>query len=163
MRGNSRLKSLAIRLSNLEVANRELLAIAGALRENKGLVELEFFYRFNVNEEMLSFLCESLKTHPTLEVLDLSSAITAGMTSTDITPRMHALLDMMKVNISIQIIRLRAPYRPHHLFRESVIPYLERNRFWLHVLAIQQTRPIPYRTKVLGQALLAVRSDPNRF
>jgi hypothetical protein len=31
------------------------------------------------------------------------------------------------------------------------------------LLDIQQTRPIPYRAKVLGRALLAVRTDPNRF
>jgi hypothetical protein len=41
LRGNNRLKSLAFSLSrDIEVGNRELLAIAGALQENKGLVEL---------------------------------------------------------------------------------------------------------------------------
>jgi hypothetical protein len=42
LRGNSRLKSLALRFfsSSLEVDKRQLLAIASALQENKGLVEL---------------------------------------------------------------------------------------------------------------------------
>jgi hypothetical protein len=40
LRGNSSLKSLRPRLSiNAENWNRELLAIAGALKENKGLVD----------------------------------------------------------------------------------------------------------------------------
>ena len=51
----------------------------------------------------------------------------------------------------------------HELFRESVIPYLETNLFRPRLLAIQKTRPIAYRATVLGQALLAVRTDPNRL
>ncbi len=31
------------------------------------------------------------------------------------------------------------------------------------VIAIQKTRPIAYRAKVLGRALLSLRTDPNRF
>jgi hypothetical protein len=42
LRENGRLKLLKFRISgSLEVVNRENLAIAGALRENKGLVHLE--------------------------------------------------------------------------------------------------------------------------
>jgi hypothetical protein len=37
------------------------------------------------------------------------------------------------------------------------------NRLRPRLLAIQKTRPITYRAKVLGRALLAVRTDPNRF
>jgi hypothetical protein len=60
-------------------------------------------------------------------------------------------------------MNLDEEYSEHELFRQSVLPYLETNRFRLHVSAIQKTVPIPYRVKVLGRALLAVRSDPNRF
>jgi hypothetical protein len=39
LRGNSRLKSLSLQVSrSLEDGNREVLVIAGALQENKGLV-----------------------------------------------------------------------------------------------------------------------------
>ena len=51
----------------------------------------------------------------------------------------------------------------HELFRGSVIPYFETNRFRPRLLAIQQTRPIPYRVKVLGRALLSARTDANTF
>jgi hypothetical protein len=69
----------------------------------------------------------------------------------------------MKVNTSILRIRLRYQYSQHEIFRQSVVPYLETNRFRLNVRAIQKNLPIPYRAKVLGRALLAVRTDPNRF
>jgi hypothetical protein len=70
---------------------------------------------------------------------------------------------MMKVNMSIHSIRLNDRYNDHEVFRESVIPYLETNQFRLRVRAIQKTRPIAYRAKVLGRALLAVQIDPNSF
>ena len=68
---------------------------------------------------------------------------------------------MMKVNMMIHTIRVR--FSEYELFRGSVIPHLETNRFRPHLLAIQITRPIPYRAKVLGRALLAVRTDTNIF
>jgi hypothetical protein len=40
---------------------------------------------------------------------------------------------------------------------------LETNRFRPRPLAIQKSCPFLYRAKVLGRALLAVRTDPNRF
>jgi hypothetical protein len=44
-----------------------------------------------------------------------------------------------------------------------VIPYLASNRLRPRILAIQRTRPITYRTGVLGRALLAARADANSF
>jgi hypothetical protein len=72
LRGNSHLKSLKPRFSrNLEVRDRQVLAIAGALRENKGLVDLDLQSSHSVNDETWGAICDSLETHPTLEVLDL--------------------------------------------------------------------------------------------
>jgi hypothetical protein len=134
LRGNSRLQSLSPRLShNVEVGHREGLAIASALRENKGLVDLDLSScGSSVDDEAWGAICDSLETHPTLEILNLPPV--GGM----------ALLTPTVLKFRI------------------LIPYLETNRFRPHLLAIQKTRPIPYRAKVLGQALLAVRTDPNR-
>ena len=55
------------------------------------------------------------------------------------------------------------PYSQHELYRLLVIPDLDTNRFRPCLLAIQKTRQITYRTKILGRALLAVRTDPNSF
>jgi hypothetical protein len=141
------------------VRNQEVLAIAGALRENKGLVELTLWNHFKMSDETWDEVCDSLKTHPTLEVLKLFSKVLVP----DITFRIQALLDMMKVNMSIHTIHLNARHREHELFRGSVLPYLEANRLRPRLLAIQKTRPIPYRSKVLARALLSARTDANRF
>jgi hypothetical protein len=77
--------------------------------------------------------------------------------------RMQALLDMLKVNMSIHTISVHEDYSQHEFFRRSIVPYLETNKLRPRVLAIQKTRPIAYRTKVLGRALLATRADANRF
>jgi hypothetical protein len=165
LRGNSRLKSFRPPDFNSEVSNRKVLAIADALRENRGLADLDLSaHLFKENNETWSVICDALKTHPTLEVLNLSSAfIFAMITPEVIRSRIQALLDMMKVNLSIDTIQLPAPYIHHELFRGSVIPYLETNRLRPRLLAIQKTRPIAYRAKVLGRALLSARTDANSF
>jgi hypothetical protein len=117
-----------------------------------------------VSDETWGAIYAYLETHPTLEVLDLR--VTFAFTSTDpavAKSRVQTLLDMMKVNTSIHMIHLFSRYRQHSIFRESVIPYLETNRIGPRLLAIQKTRPIPYRAKVLGRALLSARHNPNRF
>jgi hypothetical protein len=58
---------------------------------------------------------------------------------------------------------LHPRYSQHELFRQSVIPYLQTNQFRPDLLAIQKTRPITYRAKVLRRALLAVRADTNKL
>jgi hypothetical protein len=70
---------------------------------------------------------------------------------------------MMKSNTLILTIHVDSRYSKHETYRESVIPYLKTNRFRSRLLAIQKTRPIEYRAKVLGQTLLATRTDANSF
>jgi hypothetical protein len=164
LRGNNRLNYWRPRLSSTpEDGNREVLAIADALKENKGLVDLYLMQDFTMSDGAWDAVCDCLKTHPTIEVLDLRT--TGGMTLAPalLKSRMQALLDMVKVNVLIHTVHLDSRYRQHELFRESVIPYLETNRFRPRLLAIQRTRPITYRAKVLGRALLAARTDANRF
>jgi hypothetical protein len=159
LRGNNRLKIL--RSSRTICSPQEVLTIAGGLRGNKGLVQFGLDHRF-VSDEAWGAICDSLETHPTLEVLDLrTSYANASKTQAVLNFRIHALLDMMKKNMSIHTIHLDSDHSQHELFRESVIPYLETNRLRLRLLAIQKTRPIAYRTKVLGRALLAARADVN--
>jgi hypothetical protein len=157
LRGNSRLKVLKLRMSgNVEVGNRADLAIASALRENKGLVELSLT---RVSNEAWGAICDSLETHPTLEVLTLYSKSVPAV----ILSHLQALLDLVKINLSIHTIHLNYLYSEHELFRGSVVPYLKTNRFRPRLLAIQKTRPITYRAKVLGRALLSARTDANSF
>jgi hypothetical protein len=161
LRGNSRLKVFRAVISP-GVGNRELLTIAGALRENKGLVELNLASQaFRESDEAWGAICDSLETHPTLEVLDLrGTSYPATMAPAVIKSRIQ---DMMKLNLSIHTIHLPGLYSEHELFRGSVVPYLETNRLRPRLLAIQKTRPIAYRAKVLGIALLSARTDANSF
>jgi hypothetical protein len=165
LRGNSRLKSLTTNISSdRDVGNQEVLTIACALKENKGLLDLDLrCYYFRMSDEIWDAICDSLKTHPTLQLLDLQCTVQAPLAPAVLKSRVQALLDMLKVNISIHTIYVFGQYSEHELFRGSVIPYLETNRFRPRLLAIQKARPIAYRAKVLGRALVAVRTDANSF
>jgi hypothetical protein len=155
LRGNTSLKSLTM----CDVNGQKLLAVADSLRENKGLIELDLTRcNFRENEETWGAICDSLKTHPTLEVLKLSYR---SHTDTAITFRLQEVLDMIKVNNSIHTIGLSHCYKRHELFRGSVIPYLKTNRYRPRLLAIQKTQPINFRVKILGRALHAARKDTN--
>jgi hypothetical protein len=164
LRGNSRLKVFrALRVitgSPEDDINRQVLAIAGGLKENEGLVDLNLRYGIGMRDGTWDAVCDSVETHPTLEVLHLADA---SFTPAVLKSRVQALVDMLKVNMSIHTMHLPDRYIEHELFRRSVIPHLETNRLRPRLLAIQKACPIPYRAKVLGRALLAVRTDPNRF
>jgi hypothetical protein len=165
LRGNSRLKSLVYSTSrSFEDDKRQVLAIASALRENKGLVELNLRHddRRECDETWYA-VCDSLKTHPTLQVLHLCPVHVPLTVPAVIKSRIQALADAMKVNMSIHTIHLHNQYSKHELFRQSTIPYLKTNRLRPRLLAIQKTLPTAYRAKVLGRALLSARTDPNRF
>jgi hypothetical protein len=116
-----------------------------------------------MSDEAWGAICDSLETHPTLEVLDLRTYANASETQAVLNFRIQALLNMLKVNMSIHTIHLDSRYSQYDLFRESVVPYLAMNKHRPHVRAIQQTRPITYRAKVLGRALLSARTDVNSF
>jgi hypothetical protein len=170
LRGNSRLNSLILRRfsnnNNRGVSNQEVLAIAGALKENKGLVDLYFAHVSTISDETWNAFCDSLKTHPTLQVLTFQGIRAHGgrlFSPAVLKSWIQTLVDMLKVNMSIHTMHLPGEYSEHELFRRSVIPYLETNRLRPRVRAIQKTLPLAYRAKVLGRALLAVRTDPNRF
>jgi hypothetical protein len=165
LRGNSRLKSLIqLRLfdpRDAPAGKREFLAITGALRENKGLVHLHLQYKFGGSNEVWGTICDSLKTHPTLQVLDIERLACFHFPHALIKTQIQVLVDMLQVNMSLHTIHSNELSLKHHeLFQRSVIPYLEKNR----VRAIQKTRPNAYRAKVLGRALLAAAcTDVNRF
>jgi hypothetical protein len=168
LRGNSHLKSLKQNFfGDFSVCNRQILALANALRENKGLVELSlkcFGAIDAMNEGTWGAVCDSLKTHSTLEVLDFCVYIANATTApAQLEFRMNALVNMLKVNTLIHTLHLDSRYSQHHLFQGSVVPYLQTNHFRPRVRVIQKTRSITYRAKVLGRALLAARTHPNHF
>jgi hypothetical protein len=117
-----------------------------------------------MSDERLKAVCDSLKTHPTLEVLDFGVKYISSRSPRPpgvLKSRIQALLHMLKVNMSIHTIPIEWCYSEHELFRGSVIPYLETNRLRPRVRAIQKSCPISYRAKVLGRALVATHTDVN--
>jgi hypothetical protein len=168
LRENRRLKSLTPRYFsfNRDIGYQEVLAIASALKENKGLIDLNLSHCVWVKETW-DAVCDSLKTHPALQLMNLRAYQTvdgvAPLAPAVLMSRIQALVDMLKVNMSIHTMHLDDQYSECELFRGSAVPYLETNRLRPRLLAIKKTGPFAYRFKVLGRALLAVRTDPNRF
>jgi hypothetical protein len=178
LRGNSRLKSLTPQLSdyrgvayqerlviasgNPDDVNRQLLAIADILRENTGLISCDLSYCL-LTDKTWNAVCDSLKAHPTLQVLSLRWPLGAAPSAlTVVKSLIQGLVGLLKVNMSIHTIHLPQRHSSaDELFRASVIPYLETNRLRPRVHAIQKACPIVYRAKVLGRALFAVRNDAN--
>jgi hypothetical protein len=106
-------------------------------------------YLFDICDVVLRLLARSVVSSVILHSLDDRVACITAL-----------LVDMMKVNTSIHTIHLTD--RSHNeLFRAEIVPYLESNRLRPRVHAIQTARPMAYRTKVLGRALHAVRTDAN--
>jgi hypothetical protein len=112
-----------------------------------------------LNDEAWGAVCDSLKTHPTLQVLDL--LVTVRYTHGEppapavTNSRIQALVDVLKVNTTIHTIRVESCCSEHDIYRESVIPYLEMNQFQPRLLAIQKTRPITYRAKTSAASMMA--------
>jgi hypothetical protein len=162
LRGNSRLTMFVpCKTNNYVVMKQDLHAIASALKENEGLVYFTLsFWKFS--DETWDAVCDSLKTHPTLELLDLRTGFgDAPLAPAVLNSRIQAVVDMLKVNTSIRLIILDSVY--DELLLGAIEPYLETNKFRPRLLAIQKTRPILYRAKVLGRALHATRTNPNHF
>jgi hypothetical protein len=120
-----------------------------------------------VSDDAWDAVCDSLKTHPTLQVLSLRSfedASLAPFAPSVSKSWIQTFVDVLKVNMTIHTMHLHDRYNSEHeLFRKSVSPYLETNRLRPRLLAIKKTRPVSYRTKVVGRALLAVLNDANSF
>jgi hypothetical protein len=116
-----------------------------------------WLHNFGVSDEAWDTVCNSLKTHPTLEILNFRSIQTfagASLAPAVLESRIQAFVDVLKVNTSIHTIPLLDHYTEHELFRASVIPYLETNRLRPRLRAIQKTRPIAYRVKVVDGPFL---------
>jgi hypothetical protein len=173
--GNSRVTSLRLP-SNRTEDGAGVGLLFRALRNNRGLVDLNLYGSFS-SDENWSVLCESLKPHPTLISLDLRDTSRKNATLPPLphvvpegrvpadeqkTGRTRAVAEMMKVNTLLQTIRLDENDRDEQVYTESILPYLGTNRYSPRVLAIKKA-DIPLRRPLLGLALQteSVRNDSN--
>jgi hypothetical protein len=116
------------------------------------------FHEFRMSEETWDAVCNSLETHPPLGVLDLRGTFTdPTIAPAELKVQIQAILDMVKMNISIRTTYVWIPVTATMLFfREPSIPYLETNRFRSRIRTILKLSRM--RT-ILGRVLLAARID----
>jgi hypothetical protein len=161
-------KSRVTRLELVPVNDTEHGMNFRALANNRGLLNL--FLQFNsISDENWTILCESLKAHPTLTSLNLSYTrprIPTGgriaVTDDDQkTRRTRVVAEMVQHNTVLHRIPLSGHERDEQIYTESIRPHLETNLYRPRVLAVKKTIARPFREKVLGRALYAVKSNPN--
>jgi hypothetical protein len=126
----SPLKSLGLSLQNRPGDQKQTLqAIACSLRENKGLVDLDIRFVSSVSDGAWDAVCNSLNTHPTLQVFSLREKVAfATMLPSVLKSRIEVLLDMIKVNTSIRRISLDYRFASLELYPGTIMPYLVTNQ-----------------------------------
>jgi hypothetical protein len=103
---------------------REGAACAHALKHNQGLVQFSFGRHVVATDTLIDIL-HSLKTHPTLERLNLQYMI-SKYDQADVTSLMMVIVDMLQVNRVIQEIRL-GEVKSLGIYNELIRPLLEAN------------------------------------
>jgi hypothetical protein len=136
-------------------------ALFRALANNRGLVDLNLSGH-DIGDENLSVLCESLRAHPTLTILNLMSTRPRRLNDTERAQRTRVLAEMVQRNTSLHSIKLSADERDKQIYAARVHPYLEINRYRPRVLALTKAG-IPLRRPFLGLALQtrSVRNNSN--
>jgi hypothetical protein len=114
-------------------------------------VELDLYCCY-ISDDNWSSLCQSLQAHPTLTNLDLRIT----------RPRTCLLAEVMRHNTILHTIALPEDERDEQIYTESILPYLETNRYRPRILTIKKT-DIQIRRPLLGRALQteSVRHDSN--
>jgi hypothetical protein len=166
LRGNTSVKALTLRCSYGNAA-KDLVAIgtlARALEKNRGLVRLDMSNRVISNDNWKA-LCQSLKAHPTLEVLGLrTTTSSAERRDPDFnatrTHRMRGLEGMLKVNTIMHTIDLEPTECDESLLQHSIRPRLEGNLYQPRVCAMKKVDSL-LRAKLLGRALESKQGSPN--
>jgi hypothetical protein len=149
--------------------NADMAILFAALFNRRGPVNLDIS-RFHMSHDNWSFLCESLKAHPTLTSLDLrntmpwrrSCADASVVSDEEKSHRTRLLAETMKENITLHTVHLSEDERDEQIYKESILPYLGMNLYRPRVLAMNKV-DISLRRAFLGRALQtdSVRNDSN--
>jgi hypothetical protein len=161
LKGNSCCLRLTPSRGDEGLVQLEIHALFLALAENEGLVELDMSNQ-SITDENWATLCRSVRTHPTLEVLDLRFTTNRRGLTCPVrkNQRALALVEMLQENTVLHTIRTSHDECCQRVIQESIRPSLQTNRFWSRVNAVKES-PDHLRRQVLGRALYAVRRDPN--
>jgi hypothetical protein len=164
--GNSRVTSLRLP-SNRTEDGAGVGLLFGALRNNRGLVDLNFSSRAISHENWMA-LCQSLQAHPAVQSLDLRFTRPMSPTGSRLhlseeqkRDRTRAIVEMLQRNTVLHVIYVFNGEYDWHIYADLILPRLETNLFRPRVLAIGQSDS-QMRRALIGRVLQsqAVMSNP---
>jgi hypothetical protein len=165
LRGNTSVITIiqpAGRLAKRMLEHDEFRALAEALRENQGLLRFSLRGQ-HINHENWTVLCQSLRSHPTLDTLDLSGTFhypNAGITEASKKHRCTCIVNLLRSNTVLRSVLLTRDERDETIWSKSIIPHLETREFQPLVLEIKTVADQPRRSKLFGRALNSVKTQP---
>jgi hypothetical protein len=159
LKGNCRVTRLNLVSTRIDA---ETDVIFRSLAESKGLVELVLYNAHPISDENWTILCQSLKGHPTLTILDLRFTSTRAQNDEQKAQRTRVLAAIVEENRVLHTIHLYEDERDEHIYVGSILPILETNLYRPRVLGIKKV-DIALRRPLLGLALQteSVRNKPN--
>jgi hypothetical protein len=166
LRGNASVKTIvqpAGRLGERMLKDDEFRVLAEALAANQGL--LKFFPRGqHINDENWKVLCQSLRSHPTLETLDFSGTFNdvnnAIRAKSSRKRRCKCIVDLLRSNTVLRSVHLTRNERDETIWSESILPHLQTRTYQPLVLEIKAVVDQPRRSKLFGRALDSVKAKP---
>jgi hypothetical protein len=163
VRGNRSLKSLKPcgELDDDQLSPEDFETLAQALRENEGLVTLDIAGQ-PIIEESWRILLKAIKSHPSLQVLDLHlTPSSRRMSAESKMERMLAIVEMLETNTVILTIHMLLHECDKQVLHDSINPRLQLNLYRLRIRAIKEVAPGVLRSKLLGCALGKVSNNVN--
>ena len=167
LRGNCNVKILELRRRE-HITDGDMLYLVQSLSQNQGLEQLVFGLHAFCDDN-LSELCQSIATHPTLELMNVSSQnqILPGgneravpLSETQKTRRAKMLLEMLKVNTVLRGITMSTQDYNQQIIHDEIFPRLVINQYRPRVREIR-TQDHSLRAKLLGRALYSVNGKPS--
>jgi hypothetical protein len=164
LRGNTSVKTIVQPggIGGRKLNDDEFRVLAEALGDNQGL--LKFFPRGqHINDENWKVLCQSLRSHPTLETLDLSGTyhdLNVGISDASKKHRCNCIVDLLRFNTVLRSVHLTRNERDEIIWSESILLHLETRSYLPLVLEIKAVVDQPRRSKLFGRALNTVKTKP---
>jgi hypothetical protein len=162
--GNNSVKKLTMGIHN-QFFEVDICCLARALPGNMGIEYLAVCVQGSICEETWSLLFRSLSTHPQIKFLIIlhesfwrpTFSIAAANTT-----RMHAILQMLRLNTVVHTIEVPEYFRDEAIYQNSILPRLEMNRSCFEVQRRAMKRADPsIRPQLLGRALHVVQYNPD--
>jgi hypothetical protein len=165
LRGNTSVKTIYEPggLYGRQLKHDEFRVLAEALRDNQGLGKFTP-RRLHINDENWTLLCQSLRSHPTLDTLDLSGTFhnpNAGMTNASKKHRCTCIVNLLRSNTVLSSVHLTRDERDETIWRESIVPHLQTRTYHPLVREIKAVADQPRRFKLFGRALNSVKTKPH--